>query len=272
MAYKTILVSGGPEAWADDGVRTALDVARMFDAHVIGMAAEAFVPAVASDLAFVDAATVQVLRDQLDVDLDIAGKRFWSLAASTANSASWEAEVEFPLRAVSRRARGADLIVLSRPPKRLDDTKACRAGDLVMEAGTPVLVAPEGAGSLRTERVVVGWKDTRETRRAVADALPFLMRADTVYLVECAEEGVSADTGLDAVAKRLARHGVNVEVQREPPAVWPVAARLEDVASRVGANLVVVGAFGHSRMREWAFGGVTKDLIEASRTFILLSR
>src|SRR5262249_41476521 len=120
---------------------------------------------------------------------------------------------------------------------------------------------------------VVAWKDTRESRRAVRDALPFLQEAKEVVLVEVGEhESQSqAKKNLADVAAYLVRHQVVVaaEVWRRPPGL--VAAELLRVVQEEKEDLIVAGGYGHSRLGEWIFGGVTRELLAASPVCCLLS-
>ncbi len=163
-------------------------------------------------------------------------------------------------------ARSADLVVVGRPVSGdLDGSLGLNPSDLVMSAGRPILIPASSAERLSASRIVVGWKDTRESRRAVADALPFLTRAEEVFLVSAGDGG-----GADDVAAWLVRHGVQAKSVSEGDDSR-AAETLITVARRVDADLVVAGAFGHSRARQWAFGGVTRSLLGDERIAVLLS-
>jgi nucleotide-binding universal stress UspA family protein len=120
--------------------------------------------------------------------------------------------------------------------------------------------------------VLVAWKDTREARRAALDSLPLIKQAEEVTLVQIVERGdhkPSIQASLSDVAAWLARHGV------ETVTTMPVASgkpdQLGSVASDIGADLIVAGAYGHSRLREWVWGGVTRDLLTRTKLCSLLS-
>ncbi|MCI3179226.1 universal stress protein UspA [Caulobacter sp. CCUG 60055] len=273
MSYKTILVHAEPGEQTDRRIRLAVEVAGMFDAAVLGVGAEAFRPVVGAEFAYVDGSLIQGLREAIDQDITAAHARFRDLAADVPGGAFWISRLDFPDQVIASQAAGADLVVADRPVGRSDPAFSAKPGDVVMECGCPVLLPPTGGGSLKASHVVIGWKDAREARRAIADALPFLMRAHSVHLVEINESGVAADAGLmQAVVKRLARHGVAVEAEVVARSETSIAENLESACSRHGADLLVIGAYGHSRVREWALGGVTEDLIAASTKFVLFSR
>jgi nucleotide-binding universal stress UspA family protein len=136
-----------------------------------------------------------------------------------------------------------------------------------------VLLVPEKVDSLRAENIVVGWKETREARRAVQDALPFLQEATRVTIVEVCGPGeeATAQSHLDDVAKYLSRHriggGPRVILQQEGSG----AAQLIQLAADEKADLLVTGAYGHSRLGEWIFGGMTRDLLARSPICCLMS-
>jgi nucleotide-binding universal stress UspA family protein len=143
------------------------------------------------------------------------------------------------------------------------------AGALLMEVGRPVLVAPPGIERLAAKRVVVAWKDTREARRAVHDALPFLTRADEVLV---AVVGPDADReGAEDVAAYLSDHSVAVTTHLLRSPEVSAADEILRFAGREEADLVVMGAYGHSRLREWIFGGATRDVLQTTPVCCLMS-
>ncbi|MGO9773733.1 MAG: universal stress protein [Roseiarcus sp.] len=193
-----------------------------------------------------------------------------------ASDLQWRAKMELgPLSDyIANEARSADLVVtdfdrggaFSHPSTHID------VGDLLMRVGRPVLVAPPSAKHLNFERAVVGWKETPEARRAVFDALPFLKAAASVAVVAIVRQAEleAARFRLEDVAAWLGRHGVAAEAVATASR-GDDASRLTAVAREQGADLIVAGAFGHSRLREWVFGGVTRDLLLRSERFTLLS-
>jgi nucleotide-binding universal stress UspA family protein len=132
---------------------------------------------------------------------------------------------------------------------------------------------PDGIGSLRAKHVVIGWKDTREARRAVQDALPFLHEADSVAIVEIYEsDGVdAAQDHIDDVANYLGRHRIKAGPKITLRRKGSDATQLIRVAQDAGADLLVTGAYGHSRLGEWIFGGMTRELLASSPICCLMS-
>ena len=174
---------------------------------------------------------------------------------------------------VANEARSADLVVAPIDDQDLSFSSGhTRLGDLVLRLGRPVLAVPSGASGLELNEVLVCWKDSREARRAVADALPMLQasrRVDVVELVE-AEGADESRRRLDRVGDWLARNGVQSHCSTEV-STGAEARQLAAIARDLKADLIVAGAFGHSRLREWAFGGVTKELLLHAERCVLAS-
>lgn len=273
MSYKTILVHVEPGPGSDARVKLAVEVAAMFDAAVIGVGAEAFYPVFSSGFAASNGAVIEAMRERIIADLPIAEERFRSLAAGVKAGVRWIGGMDFPAKELALHARAADLIVSSRAGKHSNTAFSPAASDLVMEAGAPVLFTAEPPKPLIADRVLVGWKDTRESRRALSDSLPLLKRAQQVIVVEI--EGdlrpAAHRADLKDVADRLARHGVKVATEVVTRSKATIADDLEHAATRHGADLVVTGAYGHARLREWMLGGVTEDLLATSSKCVLFS-
>lgn len=272
-ALSTILVHVDRSDAAAARVALAADLADRFGAKLAGAAAaQPYIPVYApfgESLIMLQPEIVQAARDQATGELNAAEAAFRNAAGG--RDADWRGALATDSAAhIAAIARGADLIVAGRPDKaRSADMLALAAADLVMTAGRPVLVTPPGVTRLSAARIVVGWKDGREARRAALDALPFLKRGEEVFIVVAGNEPDTA--AASDVAAWLAGHGVNARPVSEKTADSAAAEALLTVAHRVDADLIVAGAFGHSRMREWAFGGVTRDLLAAAAVPVLFA-
>lgn len=269
MDITSILVHADAGPASNRRVKLAMEVAGLFDADLIGLGAEA------CDATLVggDAMLLETLRERTLVELAAAETHFRGLTAER-RRVIWLSDQGYPDRMLALHARSADLIVTSRPARGDSPIYVPKLSDLVMKAGAPVLIAPESAATFSGRNVIVAWKDTRESRRAVSDALPFLKRAQKVVVVaiECPESACADQSeGLVEVSQRLARHGVNACVEIAPKGSGSVTEALEDAAGRHGADLIVAGAYGRSRLEEWWMGGVTEDLVMSSPKFVLMS-
>jgi nucleotide-binding universal stress UspA family protein len=269
--YATLLVHAEPGQRSTRRVALAARLARETGARLIGLAAETFDPATGVDLFSGYAPeAIGFLQEQINADLQSAEQAFRRDAAG--------AEIEFrsvqayPSRVLARVARAADLIVVS-PRSRLGPALAADVAEVVMHAGRPVLIAPPEARQLSARAVVVAWKDTRESRRAVADALPFLLAAEDVIVhAVCEDEAVDeVKFQADDVVAQLKRHGVRARANVSTSAPEGVAREIARIAALNQADLIVAGAYGHSRVHEWAFGGVTDELIHEPPCCVLMS-
>jgi len=141
-----------------------------------------------------------------------------------------------------------------------------------MQAGRPVLIAPPKGTLLSGRKVVVAWKDSREARRALSDSIPFLEAAEGVLVLEvCDEDGLDdARIRTDDVVSALRRRKVAAERRSR---IRPRHRQPAHPGGSLGlrADLIVLGCYGHSRLGEWVFGGVTRDLLSQDEIYLLLS-
>jgi nucleotide-binding universal stress UspA family protein len=273
--YSTLMVVlrfGGSNA---DILSVAGELAERFQASVVGVATRQ-----PTQYMFSGNLIPEPLIEQEEAgfqnEADALGAEFREALKDRAKRLEWRASMSLgPLSEyVANQSRCADLVIMqfdpggafSHPSSFID------VGDLLMRVGRPALVAPAGVDHLKLDRVVVGWKETPESRRAISDALPFLKVASRVTVVAVADEADADATRfvLDDVVAWLARHGVAAE-SLATGAAGDEARVLRQVALDKEAELIVAGAFGHSRLREWVFGGVTRDLLLHSDRCTLLS-
>lgn len=261
------LAAGVPN---DPLLALAADLAsRLKAGRVIGISARQPIQIYGSPEMYVPPELVNWDREQIDKELKAAELNFRSALEGRGMALEWRSTVvTYGTIAdyVAEQTRAADLLVTAAQEdgSLLDRSRYVNLGDLVLRAGKPVLVAASSEDKLDLRSVVVGWKDTREARRAVQDALPLLVLAGRVIVVEiAAAEGLAeARTRTRDVASWLAGHGV-VASARAVAAESGESGHLRNIASdlELDAGLVVGGAYGHTRLREWALGGVTKDLL-----------
>lgn len=212
----------------------------------------------------------------IEAELEEAEREFRAVASEYGYPVGWHAAVDNPVRVLALAARAADLLIVGRRPEadRAIAGQYPDPGDVLMQAGRPVLVVPPSLSHLEAAEVVVAWKDTREARRAVADALPLLRQASGVLVLEICETAESLETAarrVQDVAAHLGRHGVNATPEHRMLREATVAQEVLLAAEERRADLIVAGGYGHARLREWAFGGVTRALIRHSPKCCLLS-
>lgn len=159
-----------------------------------------------------------------------------------------------------RRARLADLVVAGRDSNQIPG----RLAEIVMKTGRPVLIAPPKFAGTIGETIAVAWKDGPESARALTAAMPVLVRAQRVLLIYVQEnsdmEGAELRR-LDELKARLGRHGVRAQVLAVPASAAGVTETLRSAVYDANCDLLVMGAYGHSRLREYVFGGVTRDML-----------
>lgn len=173
---------------------------------------------------------------------------------------------------VAEQARSADLVMLA--ASKADGSSGVEtdfAERVVMLAGRPVLLLPrEGDAALKLDEILVGWDNGREAARAVFDAMPVLRLAKKVRIagIDVAPKGL--EPGAD-IAETLAHHGVKAEVTHIASDGMGAGETLLRAANDLGAGLVVMGAYGHSRLTEFVFGGATRQVLKKLTRPVLMS-
>jgi nucleotide-binding universal stress UspA family protein len=273
MSYATLLVYVNADHVSKQLLSVAAGLADKFSAKLIGLSAIAVMPpVVAEGVLVVDNATEFDIA-QMRAKLEQAGSRFRATVGSD-RQAEWRSFLELPTESLTTEARCADLIVVEKNEASWDIHRAVDNGSAVLRAGRPVLVVPTAVKALAADNVVVGWKDTREARRAIADALPFLHEARRVTIVEISEKDRmgAARHYADDVVRYLVRHRIKAEARVEAKLPGSTGAdQIIGLALDEGADLLVTGAYGHSRLTEWIFGGMTRDLLASSPICCLMS-
>jgi len=168
----------------------------------------------------------------------------------------------------------ADLAVIARPTGETADPPGL-VESLVLTSGRPIIILPPRSTASRVRRILVGWNGAREAVRAVADALPLLVRAAAVEVLvvdpQRHQDSHGQEPGAD-IARHLARHGAHVEVRRLSSGGEDVGRVLLSQAAAFNADLVVMGAYGHSHLSGWVFGSVTRTVLREAGVAVLMSR
>ncbi|SDD14816.1 universal stress protein [Paraburkholderia lycopersici] len=262
MCYKSLLVH------LDDSERCAvrlalsLELAERFDAHLTGL----YLPRARSQA-------------PADARLTQTREHFLLVAERAGRTVEWRAPQPYDAAIATMHARHADLLVLGQP--EAGDWIAQSAGglvaDLLMTAGRPAIVVPHtGAFEEFAQNVLVAWDGSREAARAVSDALPLLQQAQCVSIeVIASRHGAKRDQAANQAIEAAAwldLHGVQASFHERAgdPAVQTGAALLSR-ASDLRADLMVAGAYAHSRVHEYVLGGVTRTLLEAMTVPVLMS-
>jgi nucleotide-binding universal stress UspA family protein len=239
--------------------------ARMNVRGIIGIAAVRPIQIFTGPGAYVPLDLLEEDRATMEKEIDLAEQQFRAAFAALPMKLEWRSCIVTATASdyVAEQLRAADLLITSPAAGGMvfDSTRYMDVADLVLKAGRPVLVAG-GVTRLDLARVMIAWKDGRESRRAVEDALPLLRMADKIAVVEVvdADQLAQAETRLKDVVAWLAGHGIAADARVERGGDED-ALVLSGLAEDMKAGMVVGGAYGHSRLREWVLGGVTRDLL-----------
>jgi nucleotide-binding universal stress UspA family protein len=272
MSYATLLVYVNADRVSKQLVGVAAGLADKFSAKLVGLSALAIMPPFAAEgVVIVDNATEYDIA-KMNATLADAGSKFRAAAGADRQS-EWRSAIESPTQTLISGARCADLILIEKGKSSGDIYRTVDVGAAILGAGRPFLVVPAAVKSLIADRVVIGWKDTREARRAIQDALPFLHEAKRVTVMEICEKDQMdfARNMVEDVVHYLAQHRIEAVSRVEIQAHGSGADQIIGLAEDEGADLLVTGAYGHSRLNEWVFGGMTRDLLTSSPVCCLMS-
>lgn len=275
MGYKTILVHIDSGKRCAVRVEVAMRLARQHDAHLVALNAAAPFEPPGYVLAEMGSAIIDAQKHATAAEMARAESEFTKqTAAAGFRNAEWRSAIHDPVEAMTLHARYADLVVIGQyEAAGSPGTPSDFPERLVLAAGRPVLVLPS-AGSFPSigKRILVAWNPSREATRAVTDAIPMLRLAEAVHVMAVNprpdEHGSvpGADIGLF-----LARHGVRVEVKADQGAEIDVGNELLSRAADLDVDLIVMGCYGHSRMKEWVLGGATRTILESMTAPVLMS-
>lgn len=273
MTYASLMVHLEIGRSNESLVKLSAVLADRFKAAVIGIAVgQQLQPVYVDGYAAGDMFAMDL--DDINRNIASAETEFRQALESTSTRLGWRSSVQTGPQAahIATEARSADLVITgARTSDFFGTSRMASCAEIVMRAGRPVLIVPDTINVPWLDSIVVGWKDTREARRAVSDALPFLRKAARVTVVEFTklDEMDSVRRRLDDVCDWLGRHSISAEpvVQSEGDG----DNQLDTFAEQRGADLIVAGAYGHTRMGEWMFGGYTDDLMRRAKRCVLLS-
>lgn len=282
MAYKTILLHCNDEQRFPGMLAAATSIAQANASHLIGLAI--MPPIIIVPGSEAGAGTViEDHREQYKPHLAKMHETFQAATRDAKVDAEWleiDGEDENPFGDVARiavaHARSADLVVSSAANPSWQLSGYLDVGEaLVMDSGRPVLMLPrtpprEPGG----KRIMLAWNASREASRAVFDALPLLQKANKVLVAQFSESARARDVHRlpdNYICKTLARHGVNCEMLPPAEAQSGIGVELMQAAERCGADMMVMGCYGHSRMRELFLGGASRHILQHMHIPVLMS-
>ena len=273
MTYRDILVHVSRDRRTPARLDAAIGLAEHCRGRVTGVYVLPYpsLPTYAGTFEIPDDVLEDVSRQQRNWAAD-AERAFRERTAEKAVPSEWLLQAGDPIEAVTTRAHCADITIVGQSDP--DDPRSIRglADGVVLSAGGPVLVWPcAGSFGVDPVTVMVAWNDTREAKRALADALPFLQRAGKV-IVFGIDEGDSKRIAVTDVSAHVARHGVSVETMHTVASSGiDTGGLLLSAVGDVGVDLLVMGAYGHRRMRELLLGGATRDILREMTVPVLMS-
>ncbi|MGO4392389.1 universal stress protein [Variovorax sp. M-6] len=268
---KTILLHLDGSARTAERVKVARQLAEAFDAEVTGL------PCTISALmrypyALEGAAEAMAIMQELDKECRGKAHATFMAAGGGSPRLHWAEPMSDAPWGFARRALYADLLILGQ--RDGDDPAAAELPpdflpSVLVESGRPALVLPYAGPVAPIGRtVLVAWKESREAARAVSAALPWMKRAESVHAVSYGE---AADASLHGLQDYLKGQGVSVSVHSGGPEGSDAGEHLLSRAADMGADLLVMGCYGHSRAREWVWGGATRSILQSMTLPVLMS-
>jgi nucleotide-binding universal stress UspA family protein len=280
MTYKTITAVLSTADDAEKVTQHALALAERHGAHVIGVHAETpIVVTIAAPMEFPDPNAIMEQQAQAQAVSRSIETTFRTLAQRSGVSHEWRlftGSAGYSASGIIDSARGSDIVVAVQLDPAGDGPSRADIEDLLYESGRPLcLISDAVAGPEVPGRVLIAWNGTRESARAVFDALPLLKEASEIeiFTVDGHDDATqhAAFSGTE-IASTLTRHGLNVTVNSASSNGDTVAHVINRRVSATGANLLVMGAFSHSWLRHRLFGGVTSAMLKDLRVPAIMSR
>jgi nucleotide-binding universal stress UspA family protein len=273
---KDIVVNLGVGEKASPAGDYAVSVAAAFNAHLAGIAFlyDPIIPV--SGAGYIPAEVIETQERDNEAATKAALERFTAASARagvTAEPLTLSASFAGVGEQFGRIARRFDLSIVGQAEPETSGVEEIIAESALFESGRPVIIVPYiQKGPLKLDRVMVCWDGSRAATRAIADSMPLLHRSRHVEVVIVANERGKNDEieGADMGA-HLARHGLNVEVNRTALGDIDVADVILSHAADAGSDFIVMGGYGHSRLREFVLGGVTRSIMRSMTAPVLMS-
>jgi nucleotide-binding universal stress UspA family protein len=246
----------------------AVSIAGALDAHVAGVAFvyDPIVPVSATG--YIPAEVIERQQADNESDAKAAIDKFnqaTKRAGLSAEPLTISASLAGAGEQFGRIARRFDLAIVGQAEPQTSSIDDIIAETTLFESGRPMIVVPYiQKAPLKLDKVMICWDGSRQAARAIGDAMPLLTKAGKVEIVIIAEEPGKQDEieGID-MSQHLARHGLKVDLERIPKGDVDVADALLSHAADSGADFLVMGGYGHSRLREFVLGGVTRSIFRS---------
>jgi nucleotide-binding universal stress UspA family protein len=274
MSYKSILTYTDSDGEPENHVSVAMDLARRFDGHltITALGCDPDVPPSAfGDFPGIEMAEVfEQSRERADAMARKAAELMERESVKGDGRALVSTYSALP-RAFGRLARFSDLVVLGQPSGPTEPHEAMNLIEgTLFDGDAAALICPEKVERNLPESIVIGWNGDREALQAVRRAMPFLREAKSVEIAIIEPTEMQGEPGAE-LALFLARHGIGVEIATSPQEGHSVSEVLRQRVADRHADLLVMGAYGHSRFREYVLGGVTRDVLRKAAVPVLMA-
>lgn len=254
----------------------AIALAEIFEAHVLGIAVsyEPVIPGTV--MGGIPPEVIEGQRVESDTKARTAVARFEQAskrAGVSAETHTISASIAGAADEIGRIGRRFDLIVVGQPDRQKSLPDEVVDEGVLLESGRPVVFVPYiHKGGATLDRIMVCWDGSRTAARAIADAMPVLKKAKQVEVVIISDKPGKTDEvpGAD-LGQHLARHGLKIDVKRITSPDMDVPSTILSYAADSSADMIVMGGYGHSRLREFVLGGATRGLLEAMTVPVLMS-
>ena len=284
MALKSILVCVEESPLVPSLLATAQLAARRFDSHLTGVCPRSVMGAfvVAEGMTAASTAALEDIEAEEQERFERCRALFRDFAAKhgmrwgapdgpiETPSADWPGEASLTDEAIGQMGRVHDLIVAGRPMKGEVSPRISTLEAVLFDSGRPLLIAPPSAPERLGETVLIAWNGSTETARAVNFALPVLARAGQVFVL-AVEGGSVPGPNAGEVAVQLRRDGIAAEARGVRPEGRTTGEAILDQAADLGADLLIKGAYTHSRLRQMVFGGATSHILAAAELPVFMA-
>ena len=274
MTYRSVLTYVDNGRTSDDRLASAMGIARQFDAHLTVMAFgyEPSFPFYAYGEPAADMTAEFYAQAKADSEKCLAmAQQELSNSGILADAVPIVCQYGAAPRRFAEHALFSDLVVTSPPyAEEEDDMRDSHFESALLDGDATILVCPTGTETVDPKTAIIAWNGSHEALRATRQALPLLKDAEKVEIVIIESMTRESDPG-ERLALMLSRHGTSCDILVQPPSMDSISTILQRRSAELGAGLLVMGGYGHSRFREQLIGGVTRDTLRANQIPVLIA-
>lgn len=276
MTYADIVVKVDSSEESDRTLEVGIELSRQFNAHLTAIHPIQLLTMLPYTGMAGDAVVIQNYTHELEEQAEATGKKCRKLADEKLVRLDWQAPVGMPNDLIEEAGRLVDLVIL--PQGNQTEFESVLRGlseDVLLSIGRPTLIVPYiGCQSMPFKRILVAWDGSQAAARALSDAMPFLLNAEHVEVTtayEARKNTTTTTNNNENICAHLLRHGIGTESTSIPYKAVDIGNTILNHVSDTGADLLVMGAYGHSRLREIVLGGATRTLLRSLTVPVLMS-